>query len=187
MKRYEFLDESLLLEAFQVHGDVKAFEEIYKRFWLKLYSWAYSRTASRHDAEEMVQIVFTRLWKNRGRSGIRNIGAYLAVSMQNILADFKRRQHLTDKIGGNAEQLIANNTAEDELNRKLLLETLEKALQKLPPKTQTVFRSSRYENKSVREIANELHLTEKAVEYHITRALKLLRLKLKEHLPLFFL
>lgn len=46
---------------------------------------------------------------------------------------------------------------------------------------------SRYENLSVKEIAEELSMSPKSVEYHITRSLKALRIALKEYLPLLYL
>ena len=45
---------------------------------------------------------------------------------------------------------------------------------------------SRYESLSVKEIAHELSLSTKSVEYHITKSLKLLRIALKEYLPIFY-
>ena len=45
---------------------------------------------------------------------------------------------------------------------------------------------SRFENKTVKEIADETNLTIKGVEYHITKALKALRINLKDYLPLFY-
>jgi len=186
MKRYELYDEAQLLSAFQAQGDVEAFEEIYKRYWFKLYNWAYTNTSSRQEAEEMVQVVFERLWKNRHETKIKNLGAYLAVSLRNIFYDFQRRNGQLEKFRRSFTDAPASNQTEEEVNRKILLETLENTLQDLPPKTQTIFRMSRYENRSLREIAAQLDLTEKAVEYHITKALKLIRTRLKEYLHLFF-
>jgi RNA polymerase sigma-70 factor (ECF subfamily) len=54
-------------------------------------------------------------------------------------------------------------------------------MKKLPEKTCEVFRMSRFENQSVKEIAVQLNLSEKAVEYHITKSLKLLRENLKAY------
>ncbi|HMI63025.1 MAG TPA: sigma-70 family RNA polymerase sigma factor [Puia sp.] len=186
MKQYELYDEAQLLFAFQAQDDVKAFEEIYKRSWLRLYSWAYTNTSSRQEAEEMVQVVFERLWKNRRKTKIRDMGAYLAVSLRNIFYDFQRRNAQLKKFRQSGMDAPVSNPTEEEVNRKLLLETVENALRVLPQKTQTIFRMSRYENTPVREIADRLHLTEKAVEYHITKALKLIRHRLKEYLPLLF-
>ncbi|HVU55391.1 MAG TPA: sigma-70 family RNA polymerase sigma factor [Puia sp.] len=186
MKPYKLYDESQLLFAFQVQGDVKAFEEIYERYWFKLYSWAYTHTSSRQDAEEMVQGVFERLWKNRQEVKIKNAGAYLAVSIQNSFYDLQRRKTQLEKFKRSYIDTSTGSETDNEVDRKLLLEKLEETLQHLPAKTQTVFRMSRFENKSVREIAHLLRLTEKAVEYHITKALKLIRARLKEYLPLLF-
>lgn len=186
MEFYDSLDEPVLVEALQLRSDIKAFEEIYKRFWFKLYNWAYAQTSSRQEAEEMVQVVFERLWKNRQTSHINNLSAYLAVSLRNSLYDLQRKKVLIKKYEQTQAPLPAVNTTEEDVERKHLLETLEKTLQELPPKTQLVFRKSRYENLSTREIAADLNLTEKAVEYHITRALKVLRLRLKDFLRCFF-
>lgn len=56
----------------------------------------------------------------------------------------------------------------------------------LPEQTRRVFEMSRFENKTNREIAEELQITVKGVEYHITKALKPLRVSLKDYLPLFY-
>ena len=56
----------------------------------------------------------------------------------------------------------------------------------LPEQTRRVFEMSRFENKTNKEIAEELQLTVKGVEYHITKALKPLRENLKDYLPLFY-
>ena len=62
-----------------------------------------------------------------------------------------------------------------------LSKAVEEAMKKLPEKSVEVFKLSRFENQSVKEIARQLNLSEKAVEYHITKSLKVL----KEHLKAF--
>ena len=59
-------------------------------------------------------------------------------------------------------------------------------LQSLPEQTRRIFEMSRFENKTVKEIAEETNITAKGVEYHITKALKVLRINLKDYLPLFY-
>ena len=56
----------------------------------------------------------------------------------------------------------------------------------LPEQTRRVFEMSRFENKTNKEIAEELQLTVKGVEYHITKDLKPLRENLKDYMPLFY-
>lgn len=61
---------------------------------------------------------------------------------------------------------------------------VDKVLSSLPSKTETVFRLSRFNGMSNKEIAAVLGLSEKAVEYHMTRSLKVLREELQDYLPL---
>jgi RNA polymerase sigma-70 factor (ECF subfamily) len=61
-----------------------------------------------------------------------------------------------------------------------LLEALEEKMEYLPEKSKKVFKLNRLEGHSIAEIANTLNLSEKAIQYHITRSLKELRLHLKD-------
>ena len=61
------------------------------------------------------------------------------------------------------------------------------AIRSLPDKTKEIFLLSRMENLTNREIAEQLDISIKTVEFHIGRALKVMRVALKDYLPLFFL
>jgi len=78
----------------------------------------------------------------------------------------------------------ADRTTEDVVAASDLSLALVASVQHLPEHTQQVFRLSRFEHKSVPEIASRLNLSQKTVEYHLTRAMKMLRVSLKEFLPL---
>ena len=62
-----------------------------------------------------------------------------------------------------------------------LSEAVEQAVNKLPEKSREVFRLSRLEGRSKKEIAKLLQLSEKAIEYHLTKSLKELRVQLKDY------
>ena len=68
-----------------------------------------------------------------------------------------------------------------------ITEIVTKTHSSLPEQTRRVFEMSRYEYRSVKEIAEELSISTKAVEYHITRSLKALRLELEDYLPMLYL
>ena len=70
----------------------------------------------------------------------------------------------------------------EEINR-----IVNRTLDTLPLQTRNVFRMSRYENKSIKEIADTLNISVKGVDYHIGKALKALRVNLKDYLYLFFI
>ena len=175
------MDDAACLISFK-NGDISAFEEIYNRYWFQLYSIAFKQTQSKQEAEEMVQTVFERIWKNRDHVVIKNIGAYLAVSLRNILIDFLRqKESLKNKMIPLKDESFGMNAGEEKIRHHQLIHSVEELLLQLPEKTQTVFRLSRFEEKSVKEIAAQLQLSEKAVEYHISRSLKLLREFLKDY------
>jgi RNA polymerase sigma-70 factor (ECF subfamily) len=56
----------------------------------------------------------------------------------------------------------------------------------LSPQSRRIFEMSRIDNKKNREIADELNISIKTVEAGITKVLKLLRLALKQYLPIVF-
>jgi RNA polymerase sigma-70 factor (ECF subfamily) len=99
-----------------------------------------------------------------------------------MAVDFHRQQAVKDKFLQNYQAATATGDTENEIAREQLLVLIENHLHELPEKTQTIFKLSRYEHKSVKEIAGQMQLTEKAVEYHITRSLKLLRRHLRNYL-----
>jgi RNA polymerase sigma-70 factor (family 1) len=184
MIAYELLDDNSLLQAFK-KGEMGAFEVIYKRHWYKLYCIAYKQTSSQHESEEMVQNLFERIWKNRETAMIRSLEPYLVISLRNMIVDHFRQKASERKLKQTFEIQETTNLTEEEIHHSMLLNKIENVLQELPEKTQAVFKLSRYEHRSIKEIADQMQLTEKAVEYHITKAIKFLRQYLKNYLSIF--
>ncbi len=165
--------------------EAAAFEELYKTYWYRLYCVARRQTSSPQDAEELVQALFEKIWKNRASLTVKSWGPFLAISLRNLIIDFQRRQAVQKKFLQQYRSSPVTGMPEDELQQEQLQEIIETHLQELPQKTQDIFKLSRFEHKSVKEIAGSMQLTEKAVEYHITKSIKLLRHYLREHLSIF--
>jgi RNA polymerase sigma-70 factor (ECF subfamily) len=163
-----------------------AFEALYKKYWYQLYCVAYKYTTSAPDSEELVQNLFEKIWRNRANLQVKNWGAFLTVSLRNMVIDFLRQQAVKDKFLQNYQITAATPAPDNEPDQEQLLVLIENHLHELPEKTQTIFKLSRYEHKSVKEIAGHMQLTEKAVEYHITRSLKLLRRHFRDYLNTYF-
>src|SRR3954463_10626555 len=65
-------------------GDVQAFEALYKLFWTAMYSFAFRYVQSGEEAEDVVQEVFFRIWRNRSEwNVIGSVQNYLFVSVRN--------------------------------------------------------------------------------------------------------
>ena len=183
MRYYEHFDDAELTERFN-RGEDEAFAEIYSRHWFILYKVALKYTASHEESEEMVQTLFEKLWKKRGSLAVNNLGPFLAISLRNLFLDNVRSSAHANRLKADYGKSLIDHFENNQLEFKELINDIESTLQKLPSKTQTVFRLSRFEGKSVKEIAAFIGLTEKAVEYHITKAIKELRQTLR--IVLFF-
>lgn len=172
-------DERLVSLLYE--GKISAFEEIYRRYWYKLFGIALHQTGVREEAEELVQEVFLSIWYNRSKVTIRYLDLYLTIAIKNQVYDYIKSQINYRKY---QEYLIFQEIHQhygtDEIvNFSELADAVEKVLRLLPEKSAEVFKRSRFDNQSVREIALGLKLSEKAVEYHITKSLKMLKTHLK--------
>lgn len=173
---YQKLEDSVLVQHL-LADDVLAFEAIYDRYWLRLYGVAFNQIGTREETEDLLQNLFESLWKNRANLKIQCLSAYLVASVKYLAMAYIKSQINMRKF---QEYLIFQEiqktaSAEDILNYTDLQKAVETALKHLPEKTVEIFKMSRFDNKSVREIAESLDLTEKAIEYHITRSLKVLK------------
>lgn len=164
-------------------GDAKAYEAIYQRHWRSLYSLACWKTNNQVVAEEMVQELFMKLWENRQKTLIEHPEAYLKTALRYSVIGFIKTKLVNAQAElGEASEQAADQLADAGMDLAELSVALENALNLLPPKTRLVFRMSRFEHRSTSEIAAQLGLTDRAVEYHITQSLRLLRFQLKDYL-----
>lgn len=155
-------------------GNTRAFEEIYRRYWFKLYSIALHHLGVKEECEELVQEVFLSIWNRREAVEIKRLDVYLTVSIKNQIYDFIKSRISYRKY---QEYVILQEVVQSNnpLHYTELSEAVEAALAKLPEKSAEVFRRSRFHNQSIKQIAEELNLSDKSVEYHITKSLKFLK------------
>ncbi|WP_423129370.1 RNA polymerase sigma-70 factor [Gaoshiqia sp. Z1-71] len=175
-------------------GDEAAFKVIYNMYVPRLYYFAYEYVPYRDLVENIVQETLMVLWgKKNELADNTNLGAYLFTVAKNNclykLRDRRYKQQLFDSNEMGELELKFNLDALSSLDtsqfaffeiEKIIADTLEQ----LPPQCREVFRLSRFEEKKNREIAAELGISEKTVEGHLTKALKLFRATLKDYLPI---
>lgn len=162
----------------------EAFNELFDRYWKKLFSAAYKRVQSRESAEELVQDIFSALWINRKKLVIHtSVESYFFTSVKykslRVLQQTLRSASYTETVRIKASD--SDHSTEQTVALHDLQESLDKEVEKLPDKCRTVFQMSRYKNYSTKEIAGLLDISEKTVENHIGKALKILRRKLKDY------
>jgi RNA polymerase sigma-70 factor (family 1) len=164
-------------------SDEQAFQEIYRRYWQRLYGLALRKTSQPVSAEEVVQELFLTLWDKRETLLIQHLEKYLFSAIKHaVIRQVKSRFAGLQSLDATHEETAETQAAEERLLLADLRTALDTALNTLPDKTQAVFRLSRFEQLSHAEIAARLDLTEKAIEYHITQALRQLRVELREFL-----
>ncbi|MEC3881112.1 RNA polymerase sigma-70 factor [Parapedobacter sp. 10938] len=166
-------------------GPETAFEEAFKSNFKALHAYAYSVLRDEPMAEEIVQNVFLKLWENRERMAIHtSLRAYLYKSVYHESLNYLKhkkvqRRYMEEAMVEHKRRQADEVVADSELRRQL-----HAALQRLPEKCRTVFQLSRFEELRYHEIAERLGISVKTVEAHMGKALKLLRLRLADFLPL---
>lgn len=162
-------------------GNEKGFEQIYQKYWTKLFSVAYNYTRSRETSQEIVQEIFVSLWVNRETLKAQaTLQAYLFGAIRNKIYDHLDKQAVRSKhqLFISQQQTAAANVTEQHVAYSELQELVQEQIQSLPDTTRQVFQLSRVNGSSIPEIATELQVSVKTVEYHLTKALKHLRLRL---------
>lgn len=179
---YAICSDGELLQALTI-GDGLAFEAIYKRHWRKVYLTACKKLHSKEVAEELTQNIFVSLWERRATLAITTLESYLMTALKYKVINYIDATLLKNKIFHNLQQTstdIVGPNVDNLIAMKEIRAAIEIALTGLPEKTQTIFRLSRFENKTIKEIAALINMNEKAVEYHITQSLKKMRIHLKD-------
>jgi RNA polymerase sigma-70 factor (family 1) len=157
------------------------FAEIYQVFWKKLYCTANNLLRDKTLAQEIVQDVFVKLWLNRNEiRQVENAQSYLLRALRNKIYDHYdnvacRKKHYKIALENFSEE---RNDVDDIIAFNEGMSLIGEELKKMPKKTQTVFRLSKFQKYSNDEIAVKTQLSSKAVEYHITQAIKKLRIRL---------
>ena len=178
---YKVFDDDILLKLLKA-GDGAALEEIYRRYSERIFLAAFKKVRSKETAEELVQNLFISLWAKREQQQIHKLEAYLQTAIRYQVIDFIRSKILHDRYAQITKDQLAvdENPSESKLLLQELSLAIDNTIKKLPQKTQEIFRLSRYEHRSVKEIAQSMNLSEKAVQYHVTQSLKFMRSHLKE-------
>jgi RNA polymerase sigma-70 factor (family 1) len=163
-------------------GNHTAFTQIYERYWEKLYYKAVKKLGDESEAQEAVQDIFFSIWKNRENFQLReNLENYLAVAVKfqviQRLAKSKRRHVVVQTLTREAEHAQLSESVREwsQEDLEILQARLTAIIDTLPKKCKLVFTMSRSEEYTNKKIASELGISEKAVEKHVSHALKVLR------------
>ena len=141
----------------------------------------YARVRSTEATEEIVQDLFITLWQKRASLAINNLPSYLYSAIKNKVLNYVQSEEVRKKHWNYYSRFIPHNDLATDVNVEMneLINSIEKEINRLPAKSKKIVELNSFEGRSITEIANLLHLSEKAIQYHLTRSIKRLRLHLK--------
>ena len=170
-----------------IPGEEAAFKALFTEHYKGMYSYACIILKDEVEAEEIIQNVFVRLWEKQTAIQIEtSLKAYVYRMVYNDCMNHIKHKAVVIKFQKEKTYVMKNETgnAEEKIASTQLNEQLSNALRELPEQCRTVFQLSRFEDLKYREIAVQLGISEKTVENQMGKALKLLRTKLVDFLPL---
>ena len=160
-------------------GDATAFDQLFKMNYERLVNLAYRKVDDLAIAEDIVQNVFIEFWKKGTSWNIESsVGAYLKKIVNNRCIDFFRKEKTLNTRKKNFLQnspTLDISSPEEELLSQESLQAIYQKIESLPRKCKIVFKLSRFEGLSYKAISEELNISIKTVEFHISTALRILR------------
>jgi RNA polymerase sigma-70 factor (ECF subfamily) len=173
-------EEHLLVESVQ-RGEMPAFQELVEKYKQKVYYMALDMTGNHHDAEDLSQEVFIKVFGAiKDFRGDSKLSSWLYRIAMNTCIDKTRRKRL--KLVELDERVAEKPSSDDDPQRALEARStqkqIDKALQKLPPRQRCIFVMRHYNEMMLREIAENLKISEGTVKAQLFRAVRRLQKEL---------
>ena len=164
----------LLLKLIK-QGDELAFKHLFYQYVDSLERFVMYYIHDREKSQDFVLDIFTYIWENRKDFEIKlTLKAYLFQAARNkaftYIRDKKVPVYLEDVGMSEVSQDYNPDIEVQELHR-----LIQEAVNLLPEKCREIFKKSREERFTNKEIAEQLHISEKTVEGQITIALRKIR------------
>ena len=175
------------LQSLLKEGNESAFNEIYNRYWKVLYAYAFRIYTDEKVCEDIVQDVFISLWNKAKTTEISNIEGYLFRAIKYKITTYIRDLKFTSSHIEVLQNIAVSSTSSEknieyiEFEKRVFSE-----IDKLTPKCKTVFTLSRFDQLSNSEISEQLNISIRTVEKHISDALKELKSSLKTNYIIWF-
>lgn len=158
-------------------GSKEGFRMLYERYGGKIHAFSYSYLKSEHDAEELVQDVFLKIWDKRDTlDETANIRSFIYKIAVNSIYDFIRRKNVERAFSdfSASTKSFSDETWQDVVFHDMVSQ-IEGLVQKMPDQRRQIFRLSKEQGFSNEEIAAKLNLSKRTVENQLYRATAFLK------------
>jgi len=145
-------------------------------------------------AEDIVSNSLIKLWECMKKGNVDPVAPFLFSILKNCALDYLKHETVKNVTNDSIRKALnrelnirttsLESSASEDLFSKEINRILDVTLQSIPEKTKEIFILSRFKGKSYKEIAVLFNLSQKGVEYHISHVIKLLRIALRDYLPL---
>jgi RNA polymerase sigma-70 factor (ECF subfamily) len=175
------MPDKIVMSDMQLIGRLKADDEaaltmIYRRYWQSLFKAAYNILKDRQACEDIIQELFIKLWDCRAEVEISiSLKAYLYASVRYGVYRQIRTGSVKSEIFDDLIERLHTPATHNSIEHKELLLQISQVIDTLPEKCREVYKLSREECLSHKEIALQLNISTKTVENHLTKALRELR------------
>lgn len=156
-------------------GDQQSFNELHHRYYALLIRYAYNIIRDQESCNDLVQDVFVWFWEHREQHQMRSVKGYLIMAVKYQVSNVIRKGKVRESYLLSALNSTNYTLNEESLELKELQAVIESFVQQLPEKCAEIFRLSREEQLSNKEIATKLGISEVTVAVQIKRALDKLK------------
>jgi len=169
--------ESKILKELK-KGDHSAFERIFEQYSKQLFQFSLSYLKSEEVAKDIVQEVFIKIWNNRKE--IKTDTSFQSYLFTIALNSVRKYFNKVSRLNEIRHDILIDFSRmkpefDDRSDYQALLDKLDELIRQMPEKRREVFIKKKIEEKSLKEISEELNITTKTVEYHITEAMRFLK------------
>lgn len=173
-----------------LQNDEKAFNQLFERYWSRVYTVAYRYVKDEEACLEITHDIFLNIWNKRHELNINSFKSYVitAASYHGI----RKKQtlkaapiHYVEDYENSEDdayalnQLSETNEGETKIWETEFDLTIDTLLNDLPKRCREIYKMSRKDNLSISEISTRLNISKRTVENQLTNALKHLRTSLK--------
>ena len=177
-------NEDRLFKAIKL--DKTSFDQIYKQYWSKLYIYAFNVLREKEICEDIVQEIFIDLWAKRDNVQITDLNSYLYQSVKYQIFNHFRKSKYKKQLLIKFNLMNTQNGIDELYEEKELNVQLKDIISKLPKQRRIIFKMSRYDGLSNKEISENLNISLQTVKNQISKSLKFIRRSLKNISLLFF-
>ncbi|MDL2144718.1 MULTISPECIES: RNA polymerase sigma factor [Flavobacterium] len=157
-------------------GDDSCFKEIYDLYHFKVFCFVKKYTSQLADSEDVTQNVFIHLWKYRTKLDPQvSLEAVLFKSSKQEISRWYKKQNRIFSVEDNALILELDSKTQSEEEVSLQMERIEYLLDKIPAKRRKIFSLHKFEDRSYKEIAEEMEMSPGAVANQISKTLQFLK------------